>query len=264
MADIERPRRSAAKVLRPFADEPEPDLRAVDALIGELEREASSGSHMPHRSRSGSRGCHHRATAGHASAGPNRPLRGRCAHSRARPRWILMQDRVAAQRPNQGIALPQARALRPLTYPPLRANFRWLPMPAVMMQIRALCGASARRTRVTEAQVRTPATKISTPTVSASTPSAANGTVLAFSPNSSCTPVSHVHGVLRSDQCGGDNDQPGGHVLPGRAWTAGPPTPAQAEPRPAAACRRAPPSGTGVAGAPFARITTMAYPSSSP
>jgi hypothetical protein len=49
---------------------------------------------------------------------PDRSVGGRCAHSRARSRWILMQDRRLFSGRTQGIALPQARALRPLTYRP--------------------------------------------------------------------------------------------------------------------------------------------------
>lgn len=59
--------------------------------------------------------------------------------------------------------------------------------------------------------------KMPMPVVSPNALSALNGAVSALSPNSSCAPVSQFKHVLRGDQGGGGNDQPGGHILAARA-----------------------------------------------
>jgi hypothetical protein len=76
--------------------------------------------------------------------------------------------------------------------------------------------------------LRTPTTKIPTPTVSPSAPSAPNGTVLAFSLNSSFTPVSQFRVSLRrSARRRQRAARPPHRASPGPAWTVEPRIPAE-------------------------------------
>src|SRR5260370_36195215 len=50
------------------------------------------------------------------------PVGGRCARSRARFRWILMQDGRLLSGRTEGVATSRARTLLPLTYLPRRAR----------------------------------------------------------------------------------------------------------------------------------------------